>query len=102
MLVLSDLVGLLLPPPAADRGAHRLQQGKCSVGPEYASWPFMWEHSYTRLELAQLLGQLGVSLTCAPGSVGESERWSSSVIELSSSAASRRSDKPSTPCKNAI
>ena len=24
----------------------------------------MWEHSYKRLELAQLLGKLGVFLTC--------------------------------------
>jgi hypothetical protein len=28
------------------------------------AYAFLWEHSYKRLKLAQLLGQLGVFLTC--------------------------------------
>jgi hypothetical protein len=29
------------------------------------AYAFLWEHSYKRLQLAQLLGQLGVFLTLA-------------------------------------
>ena len=43
---------------------------------EVSGWPkicqlahaFMWEYSYKRLKLAQLLGQLGVFLTCTTSS----------------------------------
>jgi hypothetical protein len=30
------------------------------------AYAFLWEHSYKRLKLAQLLGQLGVFLTLVP------------------------------------
>jgi hypothetical protein len=46
-------------------------RGPRSLGRKTPSWPrrcklahaFLWEHSYNRLKLAQLLGQLGVFLT---------------------------------------
>ena len=54
----------------AEEGAHgvpvhhgTLERESCQAGPKDASWPaFLWEYSYKRLKLGQLLGQLGVFL----------------------------------------
>ena len=47
-----------------------------AVAGRVSGWPrcklahaLLWEYSYKRLELAQLLGQLGVFLACPPPSV---------------------------------
>jgi hypothetical protein len=49
-------------------GLSALKRERCKVGPKYASWPVhsgenTATNEYERLKLAQLLGQLGVSLT---------------------------------------
>ena len=43
--------------------------------------PFLWEYSYARLKLAQLLGQLGVFHTCFHAPVGRPWRSSTPVPE---------------------
>ena len=56
------------------RLAQDMQRERCQVGPRYAArevlgWPkicrlanaFLWEHSYTRLKLAQLLGRANLA-----------------------------------------
>ena len=64
---------------------------------------FLWEYSYKRLKLAQLLGQLGVSLTCCGGaeytrrssdSVGRSATrdLATSIEPLTSSSPSESSE----------
>jgi hypothetical protein len=58
---------------AAAQHAARVVDGRRAAARKLLGWPkrcrlahaFLWEHSYKRLKLAQLLGQLGVFLTCA-------------------------------------
>jgi hypothetical protein len=43
---------------------------------------FLWEYSYKRLKLSQLLGQLGVSLTCWPSVMSDFPDSSENVFEI--------------------
>ena len=55
-----------------DHGPEALAE---AVARKLLGWPkicklahaFLWEYNYQRLKLAQLLGQLGVFLTCSSG-----------------------------------
>ena len=79
----------------SDRSRSAFGEEGCQVGPKGASW--LWEYSYERWKLAQLLGQLSVLLTFSlaafPALVmpfSSSRARSASAARVRSRAASRR------------
>ena len=62
--------------PLGDEHAPTLQRARVLGWPERCELAcvFLWECSYKRLELAQLLGRLGVFLTCAAAALPSAAR----------------------------